>query len=324
LLTFFLVAMPTYYALFSQGSDSNPRLSASNGLSLILDPLQNGLTGDEAVDLTRRVLFPFTVYVHQPEVAVFYGGDQPLLLVYVVPLFLMGIGFLLWHRRTTAGVIVLWIVATALLNALLRDSAVYARWHVVFPAVAVTVAVALRYLVPVILSLFFQPQDVSGKPFHRRSATVVVTGILAFMMIAQVVYYFGWHVPLLEKQARLNKPYPDVYDMAIRSLDFPSFTDIYQIGTPIPDINVPRIWIEFLTRSDPATLRYFPLAAEDFTPEFVRQLPDDRNLAFFVSPDARDAIQLMQSRWKCTLQRSPYPIDPSEKGFLLCFVSRMP
>jgi hypothetical protein len=216
--------------------------------------------------------------------------------------------------------IVLWILATAGSNALLRDSAVYARWHVVLPAIAVVVAVALRYLLQVSRLRQSDANDGGPKPTFRRLAAGLLAGVLAVMMTGQLVYYFGWHVPLLEKQVRLSKPYPDIYDMAMRSLDLPSATDIYQIGDPIPDINVPRTWINFFTKSDPSTLRFYPLATQEITPEFVAELPTDRNLALFVDPQATDATALLQQHFDCALQHSPYPIDPPEKEFLLCFV----
>ncbi len=319
-LAFFLVAMPTYYSAFSLGGNVSPRLNVSGGFDIITAPFQDGLTGEEAIELVRRFLFPFTVYVHQPEIAVLYGGDQPMMLVYVVPFFLLGVGYLLWRWRTAASVILWWIVAAALSNALLRDSAVFARWHVVFPAVSIVVAVGLRCLLPVI---WWRPADAGDDRLLRilrRLTPVVVVGLLVALMVGQFRYYFDWHKPLLERQARLSKPYPDVYDLALRTVSLPDSTDVYMIGDPVPDMNVPRAWIEVLSKGDPTTLRYFPMSAADFTTEYVRQLPLDRNLALFVDPLAGDAIALMRGRLGCDIQHSPYPVDPPEKEFLLCFV----
>lgn len=322
-LALVMVAMPTYYAAFSRGDDANPRLTTSGGFNLFTDPMQDGLTPEETTTLIKRVLLPFTVYVHQPEVAVFYGGDQPLMLVYVVPFFFMGTAYLLWRWRTMAFVIPLWILATALINALLRDSFVYARWHVVFPALAVTVAVALRILLPMIWSSIGDLVN-SRSILTARRAAWLVGGVLVVMLVGQVVYYYQWHVPLLEKQARLFKPYPDVYDMAVRSFNFPDHTHIYQVSDPIADINVPRVWIGFMTKANPATLNYTPLAAVDFNQDYVTSLPRGDNLALFVDPRAADAIYLMRVVFGCEMQPSPYFIDPPDKAFLLCYVPAEP
>jgi hypothetical protein len=180
--------------------------------------------------------------------------------------------------------------------------------------------VALRYLLPVLLSR--GGCSAEGKPtlIYRRSAALLVAAVLGVLMVAQLYYYFNIHVPLLEKQARLYKPYGDVFDLAIRSFDFPNLTDIYMIGEPVPDINVPRAWIGMFARSDSATLRYFPLSSLQFTPEFVDQLPLDHNLALFIDSSSQAAIALMRVSFGCAMQHSPYPIDPPEKEFLLCFV----
>ncbi|MBE2183720.1 MAG: glycosyltransferase family 39 protein [Anaerolineae bacterium] len=318
-----MVAMPTYYAAFSRGGDANPRLTTSGGFNLFTEPMEDGLTEEELIAMVKRVLFPFTVYVNQPEIAVFYGGDQPLILVFVVPFFLMGMGYLVWRWRSPAFIIALWVLATALINSLLRDSAVYARWHVVFPAVAITIAVAIRYVLPSVwrpLTLRSSAEKGKETLFLIRGFAVLSGGILAALIIGQLVYYFGWHVPLLEKQARLSKGYPDTFDMAIRSFDFPDYTNIYQISDPIADINVPRIWIDFMIHADPSTLAYLPLAAEEITQEFVDNLPLDRNLALFVDPNARAVRRMLVRRFGCEMQGSPYPIDPPDKAFLLCFV----
>lgn len=319
-----MVAMPVYYAALSRGGDANPRLTTSGGFEFFTRPFEDGLTQDELNAMVKRALFPFTIYVTQPEIAVFYGGDQPLVLVFVVPFFLMGMGYLLWHWRSPAFIIALWVIATALINALLRDSAVYARWHVVFPAVAVTVAISIRYLLPAIGRPFVERASGDDMLKMRVSAArifaVLTGGVLAFVLVGQLVYYFALHVPLLEKQARLSKGYPDTFDMAIRSFDFPDFTNIYQVSDPIADINVPRIWIDFMTHADPTTLNYLPLAAEEVDEEFVHSLPRDRNLALFVDPNSTRVRHLLVRDFGCQMLESPYPIDPPDKAFLLCFV----
>lgn len=344
LLALILVATPVYYAIFSRNRDANPRLTTSGGFDLILAPFQDddGLTGEEASALARRILFPFSVYVSQPEQAAFYGGRQPLLLVYVVPFFLMGTAFLLACWRSAAVILVLWVLLTALTNALLRDSAVYARWHVVFPAAAVVTAVGVRTLLPMLFprpvpSLTLEvarnapaanvaPQRAelptpAGAPASRWASAVVI-GVTALLLIGQVNYYYALHVPAFERQAREFKPYPDGYDAAIRAAGVPNYTDIYLIANPIPDINVPRIWIAYLTQSDVATLRYFPLAAEDFTEEFVETLPEDRHLALFIDNQSPLAILTAVNAFGCSIENSPYEIAPPTKEYVLCFVDR--
>jgi hypothetical protein len=135
-------------------------------LYLITDLLKDGLTDLERELLLQRLSFPFLVYVHQPELAVFYGGTTPLVLVYVVPFFLLGIAYAVRKWRTPVFLLVLWVIGTAVVNALLRDSAVFARWHVVFPAVALLVALSLRYLLPWVL-LYPLPEALQARRTAR-------------------------------------------------------------------------------------------------------------------------------------------------------------
>ncbi len=321
-----MTAMPNYYSTFSQGDDIFPRLTTSGGINLFTEPMDDGLTEEEAIGLVRRILFPFTVYVHQPEIAVLYGGDTPMMLVYVVPFFLMGMGYLLWRWRSPAFIITLWIVAAGLTNALLRDSAVFARWHVVFPAVAIVVAVGLRYLLPSIWTHVFialrsrEPAKNQPLSVTRQIAAVLGISLVVVISVAQLNYYYRWHVPLLEKQARLSKPYPDTFDVAFRSFGFPDNTSIYQISEFAADINVPQLWINIVTHADPATLMYLSLATSEIDETFMANLPDDQNLALFVDPNATAALHLLRQHFECDLQGSPFFMDPVEKGFLLCFV----
>ena len=162
---------------------------------------------------------------------------------------------------------------------------------------------------------------VIGRFSHGKDENIllITLGLSIIIAVGQVVYYYRDHVPLFERQAREFKAYPDGYDMAIRAKDVPDFTDIYLIADPIPDINVPRIWVSFLTKSDPATLRHIPLATSDFTPDFIAALPVGRNFAFFIDSQARDQIALMTSAFGCPIETSPYAIDPPTKAYVLCF-----
>jgi 4-amino-4-deoxy-L-arabinose transferase-like glycosyltransferase len=344
-ITFIFVASPMYYSIFSRGEEINPRLTVSGGGSIFLAPFQDGdgLTADEAAQLTRRILFPFTVYVHQPEIANFYGGDQPLLLVYVVPFFLIGCALLLWRWRSLSVILLLWVLFTALTNALLRDSAVYARWHVVFPAAALVTAIGLRQIVHLLLQSAqagqtaepdtnppeAMPAELSGETsavVPSRRGPWVEAGVLAALTLiiaaGQLHYYYAWHMPLAERQARESKPYPDGYDASMRALNLPMYTDLYLISDPIPDINVPKAWISFLIDSNEDTMRFFPLAAFDFTEAFIARLPADRNLALFIDSQASSAIARAVDTFGCAIQYTPYTIDPPHKAYVLCVVER--
>ena len=58
--------------------------------------------------LEEHLLVPFLVYVYQPEIALYYGGEQAMLLPYVVPFVMIGVLTLLAYWRTPGVIIVGW------------------------------------------------------------------------------------------------------------------------------------------------------------------------------------------------------------------------
>jgi hypothetical protein len=300
---------PAYYTLFVREQNSAARLQES-GLSTEFwtSRLEDGLTREELEQIAHRVTFPFQVYVHQPEIAVFYGGDQALVTEPLVPLFLLGCFYLLWRSRTPAMIVILWIIATALVNALLRDSAVHARWVVGFPAIALAMAVALRSALPMLLPRGLRPL-----------AAAPLALLVIVIAIGQAAYYFGPHLTLLNVQARASKPYRDALDAALRAVEsLPDNTEIVIISDPIADANVPRAFLGFMLE-DPLAMTLRTFTPAEMTPEFFDSLPPERNVAFFVEPDDVRTLETLQAHYRLSPpETSPYDI-PADKVYTLFF-----
>lgn len=313
-LAFLFTILPAYYTLLARGQTSTARLEQSG---LNLDFWQTrlaALPSAQAVsDILHRLSFPFQVYVHQHEIAVFYGGEQALVLEYLVPLFLLGVGYLLWQARGVGVILILWLIATALSNALLRDSAVYARWVVVFPAVALSLAIGLRYALTLLT-----PRRVPAA-LGLAVALLIGVGVAA----AQAAYYYGPHLTRLNAQARIDKPYPDTLDAALRAVEsLPPQTDIVIVSTPIADANVPRAFVGFMLAAQPPntmTLRSFnPIEIDD---AFLAELPADRNIAFFLQPNDADTLARIRQFYRVQpASPSPYSaVIPPQRALVLHF-----
>jgi hypothetical protein len=311
-------AMPAYYAIFASGKVGAQRFGVSSlsrdywteRIADIREPETPDARTKAITEIASRVLFPFQVYVRQPEMAQFYGGDQPLLLVYVVPFFLLGVFYLLWRFKPPTLIVVGWLLSTAMVNILMRDQAHYPRWVVVFPAVALAAAVGIRYVLP---GMFRSLQN-ERRFLYGTGALVVV------LAVGQVHYYHNYHVHLLLKQTRESKPYPDMIDAALRSIDFPPMTDIYFVSDPITDIHPPRAWINYMAKNA-ATLRLFVIESKDLTPAFLAGLPTNRNYAFYTEiTDARSSGLLKTYFETVQSQGSPYDIQPPDDEFILYFV----
>jgi hypothetical protein len=305
-------AAPVYYTIFAKGLSRAARLDDSGlGGRYWSQLLQGGLTPDVVTEILRRLGVPFQVFVHQPDMAVFYGGQQPLVLEYLVPLFLLGMFYLVW-RRGFGWVVALWIVGTALGNSLLRDSAVYARYVVVLPALALAIAVALRYVLPLLL------------PVNNRrlaaASVVLAAGVVGGL---QTSYYFDTHLPKFETQIRNYKPDPDGIDAAMRAATLPPDTSIYLVSNYDVDANVPRDFLSFLI-PDPMSMTMVSIRVDQLDDAMLSGLPRDKNYAFFVGPNAVGIEDLLGQYFPLEeAQMSPYDI-PAEKEYALYFAPRSP
>jgi hypothetical protein len=306
--------MPTYFTLFVQERTGTARLEES-GLSMEFwtTRLEDGVSQQEISEIWHRVTFPLQVYVHQPEIAVFYGGQQALVLEYLVPLFLLGCFYLLWRARTPGMIVILWILLTAGANALLRDSAIYARWVVVYPAIALVMAVSLRYVLPMLVP----------KSYRMLSAAPMVV-LAVVIAAANVAYYFGPHLELLNAQVRQSNPGRDTLDVVLRSVaSLPGNTEIVIIGSPIADANVPKAFLGFMLE-DPSSMTLRTLDASEITDEFFDTLPPERNVAFFIEPDDFATLERVQTRYRLQPPKgSPYDI-PDNEEFMLYFAAAEP
>jgi hypothetical protein len=306
LLVGVIIGVPVYYALSAAGKPLFGRYGVS-GLGG-QDWRQYGVEG--VLPFLQHLLTPFQIFVTHPDLAVYYGGHQALVLEYLVPFFLIGCFYLAWRYPAKAFVIPLWVAAVGLGNGLLRDTLVSSRYLEVLPALAIALAAGVRYGLA-----FFLDE----KRALRLAALVVVV-----ISVAQVGYYFREHLPAFRFQVRDEKGYRDGIDAALRALDLPGNTQIYLVGKPIHDQTVPRNWLEFLSH-DGDPFRFFPLRSvqpDRLNPKFLIDLPSGVNYAFFVEPTETTVIALLQ-RYFPGIEPPRYSTAdiPADKEYLLFFVS---
>ncbi len=302
-----LTAAPVYYAALAQHMPLAARTNISG-----LDwgwVFANGVTPQAVHEVAWRLGLPFQVFVHRPELADTYGGSQALVLEYLVPLFLAGVFYLIQPRRPALLLIPLWILATALANFMLRESAVYARYVVVLPAVAAAMAAAVRYVLPMIW------------PGSRRALLPVAqVALLGIVGIAQVDYYFGQHVAQLNAQLRRAKPYRDGIDAVLRAAEqLPENTLILMISDPVNDANVLRSFLGFLLK-DHTAMDLFTLQPQEVDRDYLLSLPRNKNYAFFLEPGDTEMLALIGQFFRIgPPQESPYADVPTEEEYLLYY-----
>ncbi|MCC6614932.1 MAG: glycosyltransferase family 39 protein [Anaerolineae bacterium] len=280
-LTTLLVALPVYYVFAAQGEALAGRLNQSAQSS---DFLSNIITGTQPVDdLARQGITPLLMYVNQPESVAYYGGDQPLVLTGIVPLFLLGVAYVVLRARQPSIILVMTLLATAAGNTLLKDPAVSARYVVALPSIALLIALGLRVTVDQLIALY-------RSPMLAAALRILVPVAVVALCVVQMVYYFGPHIERFNEQNRYIKRYRDSVDAVLRAANLDENTYVVLIGEPVVDGNVPSHFLNFL-RTD-MTLQ--SITPQELTQRFLADLPTIRPYAFFVAQDDAHSVNLIR------------------------------
>ncbi len=312
-LAFAIVAMPIYYTL--EGVEF-PTLNRLDNTALNDKYWATGREPDTLETRWEHLKHSLEMYVNSPENTfvyyyLYYGGKHPLILEYIIPFFFLGIVFALWRWRTPGVLPVPWVLGTSLGNMMMVESGVTARYVVAFPALALLIALGIRYTIPLLwparLPTHFQP--------------VLMGAIAGGLMAAQAIFYFGPFLDLFNVEVRAYVD-RDVEDALLRSLDFPDGTQIHIIDSRrvLPPIDAQR-FLSFLR--DGATVEVVPVGT--YQPMGLLNLPRTINHAFFVVPDDSYTISaLINTFGPQTLLYSSDKDVPPEKQFALYWVPALP
>lgn len=296
LLVALLVAAPLYYTLLAQHASLTPRMDRA-GLRL----------DTPYMSATRRwetLSDPFLMYVSLPDQGWFYGGEHPLVLRPLVPLFLLGAAFLFWRLRSPGALLgLLWLLFTSLGNVLLTDRAWSPRYVVAFPALALVLAIglwsALQLLWPA-----------PGRPERRN----LLVGALALLLVAgQSAYYFGDHLSLVNHQYEHVK---DAEDALYRSVNFPPDTAVHIIVQgEVWDLNIKtllRFW-----NLDLYVDAWYPA---EISPDVLRSMVEmEVDHAFFIAPEDTGTLATVRRYFDLLPpQFSPFNI-PAENQLALYY-----
>jgi Dolichyl-phosphate-mannose-protein mannosyltransferase len=308
-LTAVIVAAPIYYTLIGMGRSLAARMVDNNSALSSAYWREMFEFGDFQRHIDYHFLPAFYIYVHLIENTLFYRGATALLLTSVIPAFLLGLFQTIWRWRKPGLLLVLmWVVAASLGNSLMVDSIGSPRYVMVFPALMLMAAVGIRYTTAFLI------------PGKSTIQAIVIVCLAVFLAIIQVNYYFNEHLPLYNQQFRINWPHPDGQDAALRSIDFPSGTQVHIISDIPPDMFFTRGMLHFFT--DDVELDTLP--SRLFTPTYLSILPKDIDHAFFIEPKDRRVLALLENYYELTPpQQSPYNL-PIEKQFRLYYAPYIP
>ncbi len=291
LLVMIMVAAPVYTtALTTQGLVA-PRL---NNMAFSLKDWHNLFAMTSAEDTGRYMHFarPFLVYINLPDTSWFYGGNQPMILSVLVPVFLLGIVILFATLRSPGSKLILfWVLGTSFGNMLLIETAWTPRYVVVFPALALLLAMGIQYG----LNLFWP------KGFHPTRRTIAFAAMVLVVAVGQANYYFNEHLPAMHKQFQAVE---DVEDMYFRLPSIPAGTQVHiMVNATVWDYNLNaliRFWNLNITAN-----AWLPVQLTD---EYMASLPINKPQAFFIDAADTDTIKLV-SRYFYLLPPQFSPFD---------------
>lgn len=297
-----LVAMPIYYVLYSLDAPMTVRFESEGRDNL-------DLTSEEKTDTYLwHLKYSFLFYTTQPEwISFYYGGRDGMVLTYLLPACLLGAAFLFWRFYTPAVLVIGWILAVSLANSFLRINVLTTRYVVVFPAIALLMAVGVRYTA----DWLWQAR------LSHRYQNIVLALIVGLMVVAQIDYYWGRHLTVYNQQLRIRWPY-DGEDAMLRTADFPSGTYIYVFSRWAIEPGYAVGIVAFLHEA--RTVRVLP--RETVTAKVLNEVLPGAPAAFFLEPGDFRSLRLLKSQFPAL--RGPFLSSntefPKERQLVLYYV----
>jgi 4-amino-4-deoxy-L-arabinose transferase-like glycosyltransferase len=291
-LTACLIAAPVYYTL-SRLSD--PLSSRMGTMALDGDYWKALLTAPPNSPLFewfgRHTVDPFLLFITRPDSSPYYGGDTALVLVYLVPAFLLGLMGAV--GRSGGWLLLVWFLFTWLGNLLLADSALASRYVLVFPAVALLIALGITS---------------TAAYLPTKHALRLVLVYVGFCAVGQTVYYFGTHLPNFNRQLM---PSINTYDALSRVVDLPSGTLVVLVHPPSTMTEeYAQTMLRFLSNDKSVML------VNDLTAFDLSRLPEAESYAFFVPPNDAETPQLLDEFFDLAPQYAPNRI-PNQEAYIL-------
>lgn len=351
-----VVAAPVYYTLLARDLPVTPRMDE---VGFEDGYWQNLVRGDrETWELHKwHLQESFLVYVQMPEGSLFYGGDTPLLLVYVVPLFLLGSAAALAHARKPGPLLlILWVAGNGLGSSLIAGPPGAARYVGAFPALALVCALGLRsaaWVFPARITLPWLRLGVSvglggaaasARFSTRRDHVQIGLGagwgqrhthlrigararlfqigpvVVAALAVLQLLYYFGPHVEFEVSHLRSEFPPRDGEDAMFRAAAFPPGTWVHLISDEPFSAMYAQQMVDFMASG--LTVR--AMTPAEVTGGYLATLPRTVDQAFFLAPEDAGTLMLIYENFPLVgpPEMSPYDV-PLDEQYVLYYAPRV-
>ncbi len=266
-----LVLMPFYYTAHHNSPDFAPRLTSQGTVGYLLRDLKLMPVWEVAASHWNLAVAPtITHLLYAPDGSRFYyGGYTGLILWFVVPFYMLGLCYALFRWRTSGLLLVAWNVFTLLGVSLSTPCDWSVRYCAIFPAVALTIAVGLRY-----------PLEAVTRGIVKRRTLFIGIAILATVLgLFQLRYYYGDHLRQFNQQLRTS--FYDFYDAFDRAAQIESVRQIIYVDDhngvydPVLDTSIPLRGLD---------MTYAVWKPENGFSALLANLPRDQVIAFAITP----------------------------------------
>jgi hypothetical protein len=328
--TSIIVITPMYFTMWYTHAPFTGRLNSSGmDMSIFTRALRGELDEAESQYLYLHVTDPFLVYTfnYHHSMLDIYGGYEPLVLRFCVPLFLLGIFHVLWRLRSASTLLLIAVFGTSFGSIFVADALIYPRYASIMPMLALLVGIGLACTLPMLNPFvrrlhFDQPPQFLTESRSWINRRIVPVYALALFFAAVQLYYFTNHLmPEFNYSARAAAASGDIFDAGLRFLERPNAKHeqmlIYDKGYGVANtVN------ELIAFAISPTDYYADMhLSTDITLETLDALPRDRTYAFFVLPSDERMIDLLKQSFTVEPPTySPYPA-PLMRSLYLMFVA---
>ncbi len=309
-VTGILIAAPLYIVLASWGFAFTPRMDQVADRQLNWTSIISLTDGGAALKhyFNDNLLPPILHIIQRTDTSrLYYGGETPLILGFMLPTFFLGVFHAVWRWRVAGSLVLLWVVLVIAGNSLLSpiENTFSVRYMVVFPALALLMAMGIRFTIPVLLGRSQLDSRFSWRSVYG-GLMLTVAGLLALL---QVIYYFRDHLPFYNEQIR---PPGDYIDVFFRARALPADTPIFIItdnGVYLPHYDLLGKFWDFHPHIT-------VLAPSDLAGDDLRAFAPGE-YAFFIDPDDQETLRSLTAYFASVEGPlwSPYDV-PSDKQYV--------
>jgi hypothetical protein len=322
LLGLVLIAFPVYATILATNTSVTQRLDSTRlQWATIMQMAEKVNDGQPWSQVYASFITPWWMYTALFDATSgYYGGTQPMILLGLIPLFVLGLTIALFSFPRHHGMLLLWLWlgGTSAGNMLMASSHLPARYMVVMPCLALILAVGLRYGMGWCAAVLAQGwADAQSQARARRMVWRVAAVLVCVAAAWQTVYYFGPHLSIFQQQVRVKEPI-DAQDAALRALDLPADAVIVLIT----DRRIDEFYYaEILATFSRQERRTIFLRPDELTEAYLALLQPNRPYAFFIDYQRLELSSVLGRRFTLNLvQFSPNHALPYDKQFALFYV----